>query len=202
LAGKGKELKEYFHQLFENAFFLIKIRPRLIYNLSIELILYILRVLKKYGYDVSVIVENEDKLINTVFFHDKETELEKWVGSIAGRAIDEIQTKNKNKHKKVIEDIIVFIEENYMKDISLKALSNDMYFNAEYIGRLFRRETGEVFTDFVNKVRLNKSKTLLRETNLKAADIAQNVGFININYFYSIFKKYSGMTPTEYRNSL
>ncbi len=74
-----------------------------------------------------------------------------------------------------------------------------MNINSAYLGRIFKTETGEFFTDYLNKVRIDKAKELLLNTNLKASDISVKVGFVNNNYFYTIFKKYTGINPGDFR---
>ncbi len=114
--------------------------------------------------------------------------------------IDSINIINSKSINKTIKTIVKYVEEHYKENISLKELSSKLFFNAEYIGRLFRNETGKAFSDYLNMVRIIRSIQLLDHTGMKTTDIAKSVGFDNVNYYYSIFKKFMGITPTEYRN--
>ncbi|MGL5693009.1 MAG: helix-turn-helix domain-containing protein, partial [Peptostreptococcaceae bacterium] len=71
--------------------------------------------------------------------------------------------------------------------------------NSIYLGQLFQKETGILFSDYINNFRVNKAKLLLSETTLKASDIGEKVGYTNKNYFYRKFKNIVGITPSEYR---
>ena len=62
--------------------------------------------------------------------------------------------------------------------------------------------TGESFKTYLNKIRIKRAKTLLSETNAPVGNIALNVGFDDVNYFSRVFKKQTGMTPGEYKDSI
>ena len=85
------------------------------------------------------------------------------------------------------------------QDLSLQTLSGKMHVNAVYLGRIFKKETGSSFNDYLNNVRIEKAKELLTTTNYKGNELYEKVGFSNYNYFYIVFKKITGVKPTEYR---
>jgi len=82
--------------------------------------------------------------------------------------------------------------------LSIKTISYSFNISAAYLGKLFKQETGESFSRYLNNLRIEKAKDLLRSTNIKANKIALEVGYSDSNYFYNIFKKYTGMYPSEY----
>lgn len=86
-----------------------------------------------------------------------------------------------------------------MKEISLKTLSASFHINAAYLGQLFKRETGELFSNYLNNLRIEKAKAMLISTDMKECDIIAKVGYTNINYFSNLFKKKTGVYPTEYK---
>ena len=92
-----------------------------------------------------------------------------------------------------------FFQANYNKDISIKTLSAGFNINAAYLGQLFKNETGEMLTNYLNNLRIEKAKEMLQNTTLKAYEISEMVGYSNTNYFYRIFKKITGVSPTDYR---
>ena len=99
-----------------------------------------------------------------------------------------------------VDKIKVYIQRNYQKNITQELLSSYFYINRSYLSTLFKERTGEKFVDYLNTVRIEKSKDLLRHTNLKMYQIAKNVGYDNVKYFFRIFKKKTGMTPESYRS--
>ncbi|NOU66461.1 response regulator [Paenibacillus sp. LMG 31461] len=91
------------------------------------------------------------------------------------------------------------------EDLSLQWLSQQhIFMNAEYLGRLFRKETGEKFSQYLTRQRIEKSKQLIAtETESKMYEIAARSGFGgDQQYFGNVFKKYTGYSPLEYRKSL
>lgn len=99
----------------------------------------------------------------------------------------------------VIEKIQIYIRRNYQKELSQEYLSSLFYINRSYLSTLFKERTGQKFVDYLNNVRIAKSKELLTQTDKKMYQIAKSVGYDNVKYFFRIFKKFTGMTPEEYR---
>jgi two-component system response regulator YesN len=64
---------------------------------------------------------------------------------------------------------------------------------------MFKKELGKNFVDYLNEIRIEKAKELLKDVQYKAYEIAEMVGIPDAHYFSKLFKKYVGVTPTEYR---
>lgn len=93
-----------------------------------------------------------------------------------------------------------YLQHNYMLyDISLDTISDILNINASYFSVLFKRSFGVNFVDYLTEVRMNAAKELLTDPLRPTAEIAGMVGYENANYFTRVFKKKTGMTPTEYR---
>ena len=92
-----------------------------------------------------------------------------------------------------------YMQENYGDELSLQLLADRFDVNNVYLGRLFKEETGEYFIDYLNRVRLDHARRLLLDTTLKASIIANQVGFLDSNYFFRKFKQKYGLSPTDYR---
>ena len=71
-----------------------------------------------------------------------------------------------------------------------------------YLGQLFQKEINETFTEYMNRFRVEKAKELLKTTHAKVHQIANEVGYSELGYFYKQFKKYVGISPTDYRGLL
>ncbi|MNC55149.1 Bifunctional transcriptional activator/DNA repair enzyme AdaA [compost metagenome] len=74
--------------------------------------------------------------------------------------------------------------------------------NPVYLGQLFKKSYGVYFNDHVQQLRINEAKKLLRQTDKRVYEIAEQVGFNNADYFVTQFEKLERMTPTEYRNRI
>ena len=93
-----------------------------------------------------------------------------------------------------------YIENNFNKEICLDDVSRYVDLSTAYFSRLFKQQTGENFIDYLIKIRMERGKTLLHDTNLKTYQVGENVGYNNSKYFCKLFKNYTGYTPTEYRS--
>lgn len=99
----------------------------------------------------------------------------------------------------IILKLLQNIEKNYDKELNLKEISYDLKVNSIYLGQLFQKETGSLFSDYINNYRINKAKEILINTSLKANEVGELVGYSNKNYFYRKFKNIVGVTPSEWR---
>lgn len=92
-----------------------------------------------------------------------------------------------------------FIGEHLGENLSVATLAEKFYVSPNYFSRLFKRVAGEGCNEYIVKMRIEKSKTLLETTTLKTGRIAMAVGYNDTNYFSIAFKKHTGVSPTKYR---
>ncbi|MCM1038446.1 MAG: AraC family transcriptional regulator [Ruminococcus sp.] len=94
--------------------------------------------------------------------------------------------------------LLQYIQENFAS-ITLEQIATKFHYTPEYTSRLIKSTTGRSFTQILQQVRLEKAQTLLQDTNLSVANIADQIGYETTEYFIRVFKKHMHMTPTEYR---
>ncbi|RKN80506.1 AraC family transcriptional regulator [Paenibacillus ginsengarvi] len=112
---------------------------------------------------------------------------------------DEDKRSGLERHE-VVGRMLVFIQEHYGRsDLSLNLLSEQFKMSLYHLSRIFKEQTGGNFIDYVMGLRMERAKSLLRESGMKIREIAEEVGYTNLNSFVRIFKKTTGFTPTEYR---
>lgn len=99
----------------------------------------------------------------------------------------------------IVEIIIDYFQENYMKNISLDDMSKSIYLSAAYISKIFKERTGESPINYLINLRLERAKDLLISTELTIKIIAQSVGYKDAYYFSKLFKKYHGYSPSKFR---
>lgn len=102
--------------------------------------------------------------------------------------------------QQVISQIKAYVLEHYAGNVSLDAVAEYVFLSSVYVSRLFKQETGENFTDYVSRVRIDKAKELLEHPDILVADVGQRVGYPNPRYFYRVFKNMTGYTPSGYRS--
>ena len=80
-------------------------------------------------------------------------------------------------------------------------IADALHMNPDYLSHVFHREFGKKLTDYITEARIDQAKYLLGGTNLPVEEVAEKVGLPNISYFYRQFKKYTGMTPQQFRKN-
>ncbi|MCB2358532.1 AraC family transcriptional regulator [Clostridium estertheticum] len=100
-----------------------------------------------------------------------------------------------------ITDIILYIQNNY-KDATLASTAKNFHFHPNYLNSIIKKFQGNNFTHVLQESKLKKAAFLLKSSSLPVVSVSKNVGYENISFFYKIFKKSYGCTPTEYRKKL
>lgn len=96
----------------------------------------------------------------------------------------------------------LYIEENFDRLITRDSVAAHLHISPNYFSRVFREQGAMTFSDYLTQVRIGKAKFMLEKYDMPLSQIAQRCGFNDFNYFYKVFKKVVGRTPTEYRNSV
>ncbi len=102
----------------------------------------------------------------------------------------------------VLDDILYYIDHNYQTNIKLESIAPLFGYNSAYLGKIFNKTVGESFNSYVDHMRIEHSKELLLENKLKVYEIAEQVGYKNVDYFHKKFKKYVGESPAEFRKRM
>ena len=101
-----------------------------------------------------------------------------------------------------MDQILDYVQKNFMKELSLEEVAEYVNLSVGYLSNYFKGKMGMTFVDYLTKLRIEKAKELLMYTNDKIYKIAEQVGYQNSQYFVTIFKKKTGVTPAEYRKCL
>jgi two-component system response regulator YesN len=122
--------------------------------------------------------------------------------------IDEIifygdnMTDKKTKMNKLIEASIDYIKNHYAEDIKLETVAKKIFITSGYLSILFKQTTGINFLDYLHRYRIQISRDLLKDVRRKIYEIADLVGYQDEKYFSRTFKKFTGLSPKQYRESL
>lgn len=121
--------------------------------------------------------------------------------------MDDVRQKQLSEHSGGDEDFTILkikkmIEENYRTDISLSTISASLELHPNYVSTLFRKKTGMTYSQYLRKVRIDKAKELMAETNLKLYAIAAKVGYKDNAHFYRAFKEETGIPPAHYKKNI
>ena len=110
--------------------------------------------------------------------------------------MDATGTSNRDS---VLDDVLHYIQHNYAGNITLETIAPLFGYNRSYLGKIFTKKMGQNFNSYVDLVRIEKSKELLLNDDMKVYTIAERVGYKNVDYFHIKFKKYVGQSPAEFR---
>lgn len=111
---------------------------------------------------------------------------------------EEVDWVKRDRNMKFIDEMKHYILENFTMDISLDQVAEHVGLNPDYLGKLFKKVEGQTFTDYLISLRMEKAKELLGERELSIKQIAYMVGYSDPNYFSRAFKKYVGISATQY----
>lgn len=107
-------------------------------------------------------------------------------------------TKN---YSSPVQKALLYIESNLSENLGLRTLAETLNVSSSYLSNLFRKETGQTLTDYINRRRIHHAQHLLRTSRLQIQTVAQHCGIMDVQYFSKIFKRVVGMTPKAYRES-
>lgn len=102
----------------------------------------------------------------------------------------------------VIKKALDYIKLNYSRDISLDEISQELNLSSYYFSKLFKEETGEGFIEYLTSIRIEEAKELLKDSSISMKEVSSAIGYADPNYFSRIFKKITGITPSEYKEKI
>lgn len=112
---------------------------------------------------------------------------------------DKIPSDDKHiKVNDILKPAIKYIYDNKNENVKLDDMAKICHISSSYFSRLFKKETGENFSNYVSKLKIEWAKSLLEETDMHVNEISDELGFSEAGYFIKIFKKYEGVTPFLY----
>lgn len=110
-----------------------------------------------------------------------------------------VQRYSLKNYSPLVQKVINHINLNLDSTLSLKSLAAMCYISPSYLSNIFKQETGQTLTDYINSQRISRAALRLTVSDLSIAAVAESVGILDVNYFTKMFKKMMGMTPTQYR---
>lgn len=125
-------------------------------------------------------------------------ELKIWMLSFIEEAVEIMEGISKQSKKSEIVEAQKYILLHLDQKISLEEVADLLYLNSSYFSRLFKKETGENFTEYVTRVKMEKAKKLMLESNKNVSMIAEMLGYDNKGYFVKLFKNHFGVSPARY----
>lgn len=145
----------------------------------------------------SVLSEVSESMVD-IYKQPHLSQLITYIQKLLIKIMGSLEYGDQHVQMKRLED---FILRNYHKHLKLEMLAEIFNYNSAYLGKLFKNHTGEYFNTYLDKVRIENAKKLLNK-GLKVYQVAEQVGFTNVDYFHNKFKKYVGSSPSNYRKKV
>lgn len=167
---------------------------------AIEITFHIFKELENSAY--SDAVRNVDFYEIYMELNKSETinEIFSIVKGLINRFASFVNNQREKLQKSITEEAINYVEENYSNEnLSLKDVSGHVHINPTYFSMIFKKEKGINFSDFLYEYRMKKAMEIIRNSDKKVYEVAEEVGYSNSQYFSVCFKKFTGMSPLEYR---
>jgi len=167
----------------------------------IELIVLLSRASIDGGADVDKIIwQNNTYITDVQSFHSLEA-LSSWLTQVMHRFISYVFDFAEIKHADVLYKALKYIRQNYEKRLTLEEVAAQVYLSKSYLSKIFNDEMNCSFTNYINSLRIEKSKTLLLDSSADIIEIALEVGFDDQSYFTKVFKKQVGVAPGRFRET-
>lgn len=135
------------------------------------------------------VVEDSEVLRKTALY---------WLDSF----IDGLREEREQSRSHVFRRALLYIEQKYKKDISMEHIAECVNLSPHYFSKLFKQHAGETFIDHITGLRIKEAKQLIEQQRLSLKEICYEVGYKDPNYFSRVFKKATGITPSEYRQQI
>ncbi len=102
------------------------------------------------------------------------------------------------EYSAAVKEMVSVIEENYGMRLGLDSFADKFRLTPEYLSNLFAKETGMTFSNYLKKIRMEKAKELILNTDMKIYEVACSVGYPDQKYFSKVFKEYAGVSAKQY----
>lgn len=199
LSKNIQNIENYIDTIFDKIYKCQNIKPENIQNIVIKIIFSINQLMNELKIDNENNHENVKDLLEKVFTINGLEELKQFILSKCIEFINKVEY-NSDNISPIIKQVISYIDKNYYEELSLKTLGYKYNINPSYLGQVFHKEIKEPFSDYLTRIRNEKAKYLLLNTNLKVNEISKKVGYTDTSYFYRKFKEFYGISPNSMRS--
>lgn len=172
---------------------------RFVQGAFLQLLVHLTEIMDSAQLDTNDVLHVQSNYYAVLLQMKEIDDMAEWLGTIASTIAAHIHETFKQKGSRYIEEALRMIEEHNGLELSLTAAAERLKVNPSYLSRVFKEKTGENFSEYITKVRLNRSKSLLLETDLLVKEIGERLGYAQSNYFIRLFREFTGMTPAEFR---
>lgn len=177
----------------------LMVSPEDLETIFIELLNAISSYMEKLGFDRKSILGMDVMPYKRIKEFTNIDELFNWYLNVYSDMKKSISSQIAGGYRKEIRAAIDYVNKNIENEITLNDVANYVGISPVYFSQLFKQQTGENFSEYLTRIRIDLAKRLLEDTNLKIYEVAYKAGFSQPQYFIKVFKEVVGMTPLDYR---
>lgn len=190
-------LDKFINKLFDNDYSLYSdIYVKNILSITIMTLQIILNDIKK---SISDIIIDDYMLFEKIKYCSTIHDIKNWIYNILNFTRQELIKQSSSEYYTIVNKIKDFIRKNYHMPITIEAISSGVYLSPKYANKIFKNIENMTIFDYLTDYRMNAAKKMLQNTDNKLYTIASSIGYKNVSHFCLTFKKYTGMTPNEFR---
>ena len=168
----------------------------------VELLVLLSRAAIEGGASVSEVFGINSDYIDKVLSFDSVDRLNYWLAHALVRYTATVFPQSDTRHGDILKKVMRYIHNNCAEKLTLNEIADHVNYSVSYLSRIFKEETGESVTAYVNRVRIERAKALLANDALTLTEIASLSGFEDQSYFNKVFKRVYGETPGRFRAKL
>ncbi|WP_338554650.1 helix-turn-helix domain-containing protein [Paenibacillus sp. KS-LC4] len=125
--------------------------------------------------------------------------LKDYVRCLCVETANVLHALNQQNENNTIFHMIQYVDREYRNKLQMHDLAKHFHMNSAYLGQLFKKHTGKSFNVYLNEKRIEEAKRLLKRTQMKISDVAQQVGYPKVDYFINKFKMHTGVLPSVFK---
>ena len=167
---------------------------------SVQILSVIMKALSELKLEGKTEIPDYSAMIGQVFTLNSFEEIREYLSDIVQESCAAVENEISDKQKDLVHKVRYYMEEHFAEEeLSLNSLAARFYVNSSYLSRVFKEKTGSTFSGMLFEIRMREAEKLVLRTELKAYEIAEKVGISDPHYFSSCFKKYTGMSVSDYK---
>lgn len=170
-----------------------------VYHFSLHVIAALEQYLLARGEDLYALLGIEFSNLDVLYKFETIADIQSWLRRRLFEISEKLHLKQMGRNGKLVEEMMKYVEEHIADSFTLKDVARSFSFSPNYLGHLFKKDTGENFSDYVLRVRMDKARELLRDPKRKIYEVASEVGYKNFTVFNRHFRKSFGLSPSDYR---
>lgn len=193
--------QDFFVNLFENVFTNINNFTDLTRECCMNLINILYDCMEEIGFNHKACIQSKERVISEFILIKNVADIKNFTKKLYFEVLQFRVYKKDNHSDSLLAVIKNIIDENFSNpDMNVSYIAQKLNFSANYISNIFNQVAGINISTYITNIRVEKSMLLLKDPAVKINDISTIIGYGDSHYYAKVFKKYSGLTPSEYRN--